>query len=46
MRYAYFALAFLCVLTVSVLGIRGSRFTKPPLKVFPDTIFPEMTHQA
>src|ERR1017187_2400248 len=46
MRYAYFAFAFLCVLTVSLLGTRGSRFTKPPLMVFPDTFFPEMNHQA
>jgi mono/diheme cytochrome c family protein len=46
MRYAYFTLAFLVVLTVSVLGFRDSKFTKPPLMVFPDTFFPEMNHQA
>ena len=46
MRYAYFTLAFLVVLTVSVLGFRGSTFTKPPLMVFPDTFFPEMNKQA
>jgi len=46
MRYAYFTLAFLVVLTVSVLGFRDSQFTKPPLMVFPDTFFPEMNHQA
>ena len=46
MRYAYFAFTFLCVLTVSLLGIRGSHFTKPPLMVFPDTFFPEMNQQA
>lgn len=27
---------FLCVATVSILGIRGTKFTKPPLYVFPD----------
>jgi mono/diheme cytochrome c family protein len=46
MRYAYFTLAFLVVLTVSVLGFRGSSFTRPPLMVFPDTFFPEMNRQA
>ena len=46
MRYAYFTLAFLIVLTVSVLGFRGSKFTSPPLMVFPDTFFPEMNRQA
>ncbi len=46
MRYAYFTLAFLVVLTVSVLGFRNSQFTRPPLMVFPDTFFPEMNHQA
>jgi len=46
MRYAYFTLVFLIVLTVSVLGIRGGKSTRPPLMVFPDTFFPEMNHQA
>lgn len=46
MRYAYFTLAFLVVLTVSVLGFRGSKFTSPPLWVFSDTLFPEMNHQG
>ena len=46
MRYVYFSFAFLCVLTFSLLGVRGTRFTKPPLMVFPDTFFPEMNHQA
>src|SRR5438445_76074 len=46
MRYVYFVFAFLCLLTVSVLGFRGAHFTKPPLMVFPDTFFPEMNHQA
>lgn len=36
MRYVYYAFFFACVLTVSVMGFRGSRSTKPPLEVFPD----------
>jgi mono/diheme cytochrome c family protein len=46
MRYAYFTLVFLVVLTVSVFGFRGSKSTRPPLMVFPDTFFPEMNIQA
>lgn len=40
MRYAYLALLFVVVAAVSVLGFRGSSFTKPPLELFPD-----MDHQ-
>jgi mono/diheme cytochrome c family protein len=36
MRYVYYVFLFICVLTVSVLGFRGSISTKPPLEVFPD----------
>lgn len=36
MRYAYYTLAFLCLLTVSVLGFRGMNSTLPPIEVFPD----------
>lgn len=36
MRYAYYVFIFICVLTVSVMGFRGSRSTRPPLEVFPD----------
>lgn len=36
MRYAYYVLLFVCVLTVSVMGLRGSRSVRPPLEVFPD----------
>jgi mono/diheme cytochrome c family protein len=36
MRYVYLVFAFVCVLTVSVMGFRGSKSTKPPLEVFPD----------
>lgn len=41
MRYAYYTLAFLVVLTVSVMGYRGARATRPPIEVWPD-----MDHQA
>jgi mono/diheme cytochrome c family protein len=41
MRFAYFTLAFLVVLTVSVMGFRGKVSTRPPVEVFPD-----MDHQA
>ncbi len=36
MRYAYLVFALICVLTVSVLGFRGSITGKAPLEVFPD----------
>lgn len=41
MRYAYFTLAFVVVLLVSIMGFRGSPSTRPPIEVFPD-----MDHQA
>ncbi len=41
MRYAYYTLAFLVVLTLSVMGYRGSLSTRPPVEVWPD-----MDHQA
>lgn len=36
MRYAYYTLAFLCLLTVSIMGFRGGFSTRPPIEVFPD----------
>jgi mono/diheme cytochrome c family protein len=41
MRYAYYTLAFLVVLTISVMGFRGSLSVRPPIEVWPD-----MDHQA
>ena len=41
MRYAYFTLAFVVVLLISVMGFRGLKSTRPPIEVFPD-----MDHQA
>jgi mono/diheme cytochrome c family protein len=36
MRYAYYTLAFLVVLLISVMGFRGLRSAMPPIEVFPD----------
>jgi mono/diheme cytochrome c family protein len=41
MRYVYLAIFFIVVLSVSILGFRGSLSTRTPLEVFPD-----MDHQA
>lgn len=41
MRYAYYTLAFLVVLTLSVMGFRGAQATRPPIEMWPD-----MDHQA
>lgn len=41
MRYAYYTLAFVVVLLLSVMGYRGMISTRPPIEVFPD-----MDHQA
>ena len=41
MRYAYYTLAFLVVLLLSVMGFRGLRSSRPPIELFPD-----MDHQA
>lgn len=45
MRNVYLATFFGCVLLVSVLGFRGSKFTKPPADVFPEWLFPGMKYQ-
>jgi mono/diheme cytochrome c family protein len=45
MRNVYLVTAFVVVLTVSVLGFRGTTFTLPPLDVFPEWAFPGMKHQ-
>ena len=41
MRFAYYTLAFIVVLLLSVMGFRGLRSARPPIEVFPD-----MDHQA
>jgi len=45
MRNVYLVTAFVCVLTVSVLGLRGTKFAHAPMDVFPEWAFPGMKHQ-
>lgn len=45
MRHVYLITLFVCVLLVSVLGFRGTKFTRPPLDVFPEWAFPSMENQ-
>ncbi|HXQ80463.1 MAG TPA: cytochrome c [Opitutaceae bacterium] len=45
MRATYLITAFVVVLTVSVLGLRGRRFVHPPMDVFPEWAFPGMKYQ-
>ena len=45
MRHVYLITLFVCVAVVSVLGLRGTKFTSPPMDVFPSWAFPNMAHQ-
>ncbi|HEY5078317.1 MAG TPA: cytochrome c [Opitutaceae bacterium] len=45
MRNLYILTAFSLVLLVSVLGFRGKTFTRPPMDVFPEWLFPGMKYQ-
>ena len=36
MRYFFLAYAIVAVLVVGVFGLRGDKFAKPPLRIFPD----------
>src|SRR5688572_32067218 len=45
MRHVYLITFFVCVLLVSILGFRGTKFTSPPLDIFPEWAFPSMEHQ-
>jgi Cytochrome c, mono- and diheme variants len=45
MRNVYLVTLFIVVLVVSLLGFRGTNFTKPPLDVFPEWAFPGMKYQ-
>jgi mono/diheme cytochrome c family protein len=45
MRHVYLITFFACVLLVSILGFRGTKFTKPPIDVFPEWAFPSMENQ-
>ncbi len=46
MRNVYLLTVFLVVLAVSVLGLRGTKFTHPPMDVFPEWAFPGMKRQS
>ena len=45
MRHVYLITFFVCVLLVSILGFRGTKFTEPPIDVFPEWAFPSMENQ-
>jgi mono/diheme cytochrome c family protein len=45
MRHVYLFTAFVCVTLVSILGVRGTKFTSPPMDVFPEWAFPGMKRQ-
>jgi mono/diheme cytochrome c family protein len=45
MRHVYLITLFVCVLLVSILGLRGTSFIQPPLDIFPEWAFPSMEHQ-
>lgn len=45
MRQVYLITAFVGVLIFSIFGLRGTRFTSPPIDVFPEWAFPGMKHQ-
>jgi cytochrome c553 len=44
-RNLYLGTLFVMVLTVSLLGFRGRTFTRPPMDVFPEWLFPGMKQQ-
>jgi mono/diheme cytochrome c family protein len=45
MRHVYIVTLFAAVLTFSVLGVRNRSFTKPPMDVFPEWLFPGMKYE-
>jgi len=45
MRHVYLITFFACVMLVSILGFRGTKFTEPPLDIFPEWAFPSMENQ-
>src|SRR5437879_4568654 len=45
MRNVYLITAFACVLIFSIFGLRGTKFTEPPIDVLPGWAFPSMRHQ-
>lgn len=45
MRNVYLITALVCVLIFSIFGLRGTKFTSPPIDVFPEWAFPSMRKQ-
>lgn len=45
MRNVYLITAFAVVLIFSIFGLRGTKFTAPPIDVFPEWAFPSMGRQ-
>jgi hypothetical protein len=45
MRHVYLVTLFVAVLIFSIFGLRGTRFTSPPIDVFPEWAFPGMKYQ-
>ena len=45
MRNVYLITAFACVLIFSIFGLRGTKFTSPPIDVLPEWAFPSMRNQ-
>lgn len=45
MRHVYLVTFYVVVLGVSILGLRGTKFTSAPMDVFPEWAFPGMKHQ-
>lgn len=45
MRTVTLITAFVCLALVSFLGVRGTKFTLPPLDLFPEWAFPSMEFQ-
>lgn len=45
MRNVYLVTAFVVVLAISVLGLRGTKFAQAPMDVFPEWAFPGMKRQ-
>ena len=36
MRYFFLTYALIALLVVGIFGLRGQKFTKPPVRIFPD----------
>lgn len=45
MRHVYLVTLFVCIVVVSIFGLRGRVFTAPPMDVFPEWAFPGMKYQ-